>query len=201
MDSTFLLSLWYLFLNFGGWLLDTVSPVLFFFDRPRIYDESRLYKLPYREGKTVLVAQGYDGAFSHSGRNALDFNMVEGTDVVAARAGTVIQVEDSYTEGCPFGGCLGNFIAISHEATQETSYYFHLKPGGACVEISQTVEQGDVIGKSGSTGFSTVPHLHFEVLGAVDDEPTFADVRGDGIPTVYGFYTSANAVGVNYCDS
>lgn len=200
MDGTFFLSLLYFFLNVGGWVLDTVSPVLFFFKRPRTYDESRLYKLPYREGKTVFVAQGYDGAFSHSGSNALDFNMVEGTDVLATRAGTVIQVVDSYTEGCPFGGCPANRIAISHEATQETSYYLHLQPGGACVEVGQTVEQGDVIGKSGTTGLSIGPHLHFEVSGAVEDEPTFVDVRGDGIPKFLGFYTSANAVGVNYCD-
>jgi len=188
------------FLSAAGWLLDTtVSPLLSFFETPTIYDESRLYKLPYESGRNSFLLRGYDGLFSHErGSFALDFNMVEGTNVLAARSGKVIRVEDSNTGMCPFDQtCSNNLIEIRHEDGTVSSY-LHIQQGGGCVEVQKTVQQGDVIAKSGRVGISTGPHLHFDVSGA--DEPTYADVSGDGIPRPQGFYTSANTIGVNHCN-
>lgn len=54
----------------------------------------------------------------------------------------------------------GNFIKIKHDNGYET-YYGHLSSVG--VSVGQKVAQGEVIGKLGSTGRSTGPHLHFEI--------------------------------------
>jgi murein DD-endopeptidase MepM/ murein hydrolase activator NlpD len=88
-------------------------------------------------------------AHKHSGQ---DFVVPTGTTVRAAHTGTVV------TAG--WGGAYGNNIVIkngSHLYTQ----YGHLSHIG--VHVGQHVTTGQQIGKSGSTGNSTGPHLHFEV--------------------------------------
>jgi len=168
-------------------------------DPPTIYDESRLYVLPY-EGN-FFVSQGYMTNFSHEGCFALDFVMIEGTRVLAARAGVVTEVKEDASEAC-FDGVpecwdTANSVTITHE-DGSAGWYVHLQQYGACVEVGQAMEQGDVIGLSGHTGYSSNPHLHFEVLDT-DIEPTFADVEGDGIPKTSKYYTSANTGGTDYC--
>jgi murein DD-endopeptidase MepM/ murein hydrolase activator NlpD len=86
---------------------------------------------------------------THSGQ---DFVVPTGTKVRAAHTGTVV------TAG--WGGAYGNNIVIkngSHLYTQ----YGHLSKIG--VHVGEHVTTGETIGKSGSTGNSTGPHLHFEV--------------------------------------
>ena len=91
--------------------------------------------------------------------------MPEGTAILAARAGTVIHVrEDSVSGGA--GSRYAddaNEILITHDdGTLAT--YLHLMPDGALVEPGDRVRAGDRIGYSGNTGWSTEPHLHFEVF-------------------------------------
>ena len=73
--------------------------------------------------------------------------------IYASKAGTVIvsQYSRSY----------GNYVAISH-GNGNTTLYGHMS--SRKVEVGQYVNQGDVIGITGSTGNSTGPHLHFEVV-------------------------------------
>ena len=86
----------------------------------------------------------------HSGR---DIRMAYGQDVQAAAAGTVT-----------FAGTRGGYgvtVEVDHGDGKVTRYA-HLS--AAAVSVGQTVESGQVIARSGNSGHSTGPHLHFEVL-------------------------------------
>ena len=83
---------------------------------------------------------------------AIDLAVSQGTPVNAAMSGRVSSVG--------FNGTYGNYIIITH-AGGFTTMYAHLSKVG--VEQGQQVSQGREIGKAGSTGYSTGPHLHFAV--------------------------------------
>ncbi len=93
------------------------------------------------------------------GYNGIDFGAPIGTAVYAAASGVVTLVRG----GDAWNGGYGNYIVIKHQNGTQT-LYAHLDSIG--VNIGQTVDRGDVIGRSGNTGRSTGPHLHFEVRGA-----------------------------------
>jgi hypothetical protein len=61
----------------------------------------------------------------------------------------------------------GNYVMIDH-GKNEYSLYAHLQPGSVRVHIGDQVKAGDVIGKLGSSGNSTEPHLHFHVCDKAD---------------------------------
>jgi murein DD-endopeptidase MepM/ murein hydrolase activator NlpD len=61
----------------------------------------------------------------------------------------------------------GNYVMIDH-GKNEYSLYAHLKPGSVRVHVGDQVKAGDVIGKLGSSGNSTEPHLHFHVCDKPD---------------------------------
>src|SRR4030095_15382691 len=61
----------------------------------------------------------------------------------------------------------GNYVMIDH-GKNEYSLYAHLRPGSVRVEVGAQVKAGDVIGKLGSSGNSTEPHLHFHVCDKSD---------------------------------
>lgn len=83
---------------------------------------------------------------------AIDYAAPIGTPVMAVGDGTVVHA--AYTGG------YGNFIKIRHNDMFQT-HYAHLS--AYAVSNGQRVSQGDVIGYVGSTGWSTGPHLHYEV--------------------------------------
>jgi murein DD-endopeptidase MepM/ murein hydrolase activator NlpD len=64
-------------------------------------------------------------------------------------------------------GITGNYVMIDH-GKNEYSLYAHLKPGSVAVHLGDQVKAGDVIGKLGSSGNSTEPHLHFHVCDKSD---------------------------------
>lgn len=137
------------------------------------------YRLPFRDGLTFLVSQGTGGPVStHSEPGSLyavDFSMPEDTPIVAARAGTVIYTEFAHTEGgmTPEMEGQANVVLIQH-ADGTRAVYAHLAPGGVLVSPGQQVQEGEVIGLSGSTGFSSGPHLHFAVQQVRDTGDNFA---------------------------
>ena len=57
----------------------------------------------------------------------------------------------------------GNCIKIKHNSTYET-VYAHMKNFAKGIKVGKKVKQGQIIGYVGSTGLSTGPHLHYEVL-------------------------------------
>ncbi|MDQ3269401.1 MAG: M23 family metallopeptidase [Pseudomonadota bacterium] len=125
------------------------------------------YLLPLRQ-PTFRIDQGYGGQFSHEdeqNRYAIDLAADVGTPVLAAREGTVMQVESNFDRAGlsleKFGG-RANFVRILHD-DGAMSLYAHLKADGALVRVGQRVRAGQQIGLSGNTGFTTGPHLHFAV--------------------------------------
>lgn len=123
-----------------------------------------IYTLPFKSGERYLMSQGYNGNFSHKDKNALDFTMEEGTEVCAARNGVVIEVIDQYDKGCNNPSCIyeANTITVYHEDGTFADYA-HLKKRGSKVKVGDEIMAGQVIGYSGNTGYSSGPHLHFEV--------------------------------------
>lgn len=153
------------------------------------------YRLPWAAGQTYRCVQSNRGIVSHRDweRFAYDFGMPVGTEICAARAGTVTQVvidHDGHGYHWP-----NNLVAVKHD-DGTIAYYLHLKKGGSKVNVGDHVEQGQVIALSGHVGNSMMPHLHFHVRDAekkVTIPITFADVATDsGIPRMFKRYTSGN---------
>lgn len=134
---------------------------------PAARPQDALYRLPFAD-VPVRVDQGAGGRFSHhdaQNHDALDFALAEGTPVLAARAGTVMQVEAGFAEAGldreTFGG-RANFVRVLH-ADGSMALYAHLAPQGVAVQPGQRVAAGQRLALSGNTGLSTAPHLHFAV--------------------------------------
>ena len=85
----------------------------------------------------------------------VDFRAPTGTPIPAAGAGRVIA--RSFNRGH------GNFVKIRHNGTFET-LYAHMSRFAKGVNVGTVVRQGQIIGYAGSTGMSTGPHLHYEVI-------------------------------------
>lgn len=98
----------------------------------------------------------------------IDFLLPKGTQIVAARSGTVIACEDRYKRSykSPKFAGRSNFIIIRH-TNRETSIYVHLQHRSITVKKGQKVRRGQVIALSGQVGFATYPHLHFGVYRGV----------------------------------
>jgi hypothetical protein len=125
-------------------------------------DTSYVYWLPYEEGKTHRVVQGYYSSYSHKNRAALDFKMRPGTPVHAPRDGIVIRVVEANDKGGLKKAYrqFANLIVLQHDDDSRTGYW-HLQKDGALVNTGDTVKKGQQIGLSGNTGFTAFPHLHF----------------------------------------
>jgi murein DD-endopeptidase MepM/ murein hydrolase activator NlpD len=127
-------------------------------------DSSFVYSLPFAVGDKHRLVQGYFSRFTHRNRAALDFKMKKGTAIYAARAGVVTRVKEDGDKG----GLdreyrqYGNNIIINHHDNTRAGYW-HLQHNGVLVNIGDTVQQGQLIGYSGNTGYTAFPHLHFIV--------------------------------------
>ncbi|NLM14781.1 MAG: peptidoglycan DD-metalloendopeptidase family protein [Clostridiaceae bacterium] len=119
---------------------------------------------PYPADHTIYSAYGmrfhpiYRYYRMHTG---VDLGGKYGNSIVASRAGEVLLVRNPY-EGRNTGGYgYGNYIVIDH-GDGYCSLYAHLK--NTLVRVGQQVSIGQKIATCGSTGTSTGPHLHFEIL-------------------------------------
>jgi murein DD-endopeptidase MepM/ murein hydrolase activator NlpD len=139
------------------------------------HDDDYLYRLPYGTDVSFPIIQGYDARLSHRGaeRFTLDFGMPVGTAVHAARDGVVVLVEDSHDTGCAREECgrLANFVVVLH-SDGTTGEYFHLERGSVQHRVGDRVARGQQLARSGDTGFSTAPHLHFGVYRTSRDRGT-----------------------------
>jgi len=112
---------------------------------------------------------------THSGQ---DFAVASGTNVVAAHGGTVVKAGGN---GAGDGAAYGNAIVIKH-GNGTYSQYAHLSR--IDVKVGQVVSTGQHIARSGNTGNSSGPHLHFEIrttanYGSAIDPVAF--LRGKGV--------------------
>ncbi len=153
-----------------------------------VHDDDHVYQLPYANGTSYRVLQGFGSRFSHRGieQYAVDFNMKVGTPVHAARGGAVARIEESHDKGCWEDGCgqYANFIVIIHD-DGTTGEYYHLKKDGVLVAVGDEVTAGQKIGLSGNTGHTTMPHLHFAVYratkGARSQSVPFTFMSAEGV--------------------
>ena len=130
-------------------------------------DSSYIYSLPFENRKKVFLVQGYESKlFSHKNERALDFKVKKGTRVCAARSGVVVSLrEDSDKGGLKKENLSdGNYVSIQH-SDGSVAHYWHLQKDGAIANVGDTVKTGQCIALSGNTGYSSFPHLHFEVQG------------------------------------
>lgn len=113
---------------------------------------------------------------------AIDFLVPDGTEVLAAEAGRVVEVIDSFSEWGPteeFRDKL-NYLTIRHD-NGEHSQYCHLAPGSfrqTGLGVGERVTKGQVVARVGKTGWTDRDHLHFIVfrIGKLFGSP-------------YGFYS------------
>ncbi len=149
------------------------------------------YTLPWAVGEAHAVGQGDRGVLPGGGYadhtehlcngagqcgqlmiHAIDFSFDEGAEVHAAKAGTVKLVYDLTKPGDPCfegdgntGRCAGkeNSVVIAHDDGLQTQY---LHFSAIRVHPGQRVAKGEVLGKAGSTGQASGPHLHFQIQHA-----------------------------------
>lgn len=132
------------------------------------------YRLPYPRGKTFAVLQGFHGAFSHRGSNefAIDFDCPVATPVLAAREGVVVALNAAAVGAGESAAYLDhkrvNFVIVRHD-DGTLGEYMHLAPSSVVVKAGDRVRRGTQLALSGNTGFSSTPHLHFQLMTAGPD--------------------------------
>jgi len=123
---------------------------------------------PFSADAAFPVSQGFQGQRTHTTPDsefAVDIAMPIGTAVLAARDGTVMDVEEDFNRG---GGDRDKFVdkanhvIILHD-DGTMALYAHLDLASVGVRPGARVRAGQQIARSGNTGFSTGPHLHFAV--------------------------------------
>lgn len=134
-------------------------------------DTSAIYQLPYEAGTKHRVIEGYFSRFTHRYRAALDFKMKKGTPVYAIADGMVIRTKDDSNVGGMKNRNKpdGNYVIIEHNDSTRSSYR-HLQYQSVIVHPGDSVHSGQMIAKSGMTGYTFTPHLHFMLAQLQDGE-------------------------------
>ena len=152
------------------------------------------FKLPWKAGVTYTVTQGWHQGYAY------DFGLPEGTEVRASAAGKIVALKKDIAAGVCGGSSyanLANYVKVAHSDGTFT-LYLHLKT--VSVAVGQAISQGQAIGTSGKTGWTSCgPHLHFarlsssgasvkvffdEYPGKVLDYPMRVTSQNAGPPTV-----------------
>ena len=167
-------------------------------DTSKKHDDT-LYSLPFNDGVRARVSQAPGGTLStHTdsfSRYAIDFAVPENTAIVAARGGVVIDTEASFKDGGLDKTLINktNYIKIQHSDGTVASY-LHLAYNGVSVRAGDRVKAAQLIGYSGSTGYSSGPHLHFGVNKVV----ITSDFRviNQSIPVAFYAYNPAVRISI-----
>jgi murein DD-endopeptidase MepM/ murein hydrolase activator NlpD len=120
-------------------------------------------------GKRMLMKTPIDGARLSSGfgmrrHPILGFNKLhKGTDFAAPTGTPIMASGNGVVEVAGVAGGYGNYVRIRHNETYKTAYA-HMVRFARGIKTGSKVRQGQIIGYVGTTGRSTGPHLHYEVL-------------------------------------
>lgn len=154
-----------------------------------VIDESSGWYWP-TVNKTITSGFGIirsDGAY-HQG---IDIRATVGTDVYAARPGTV------YRSG--WNDSMGNYISIYHGKNSAGKYifstYMHLSQ--RLVSAGQYVQGNSLIGKTGNTGASSGPHLHFHVFRSTSSSPSSVSPSRPNQATLNANYVDVGKINYN----
>ena len=124
---------------------------------------------PWQCGESHKITQGNKGTYSHKeGKKeqyAWDAGMPVGTPILAPAAGTITHIKQDSDKNCSSSCSDANYVAMTFDEGN-AAVFVHLKYHGVPVSKGQHVNRGDIIGYSGNTGWSTGPHLHFQVQEA-----------------------------------
>jgi murein DD-endopeptidase MepM/ murein hydrolase activator NlpD len=123
------------------------------------------------------ITSGFGGRIHPISRSFRDH---KGVDYAAPTGTAVRSVGDGVIAFAGTQGGYGNVIEVKHRDGKST-LYAHLSRIG--VTLNQKVEQGDVIGAVGTTGYSTGPHLHFEFrVSGVHHDPLTIASENNSVP-------------------
>ncbi len=164
----------------------------------------------YYDNDTTAGIKSYGcGSKTYNNHKGTDFNVNVDTPIYAAAAGGIYKTGDgcatygSWTSTC--GGGFGNHARVDHEGNTSDgvglkTIYAHFKLNTVTAPY-QSVNCGAFLGKSGSSGKSTAPHVHFEVqkYGYPNDDPFkgncsgsvswWTNIDSNGIPISSCYYT------------
>lgn len=136
------------------------------------------YLIPLKK-RQIKIGQGFNEGSHKKWKEdkedftySIDFLLPIGTKIIASRGGKVIKVKvdgkknysgnNSKKGGTAYKKWM-NYIEIKHKDNTYASYS-HLKYKGSFVKVGDKVKQGQIIGLSGNTGWSSKPHLDFCVF-------------------------------------
>lgn len=149
-------------------------------DADYIQNSDSPYVLPWEIGKTFVMGQVNCKAGSHvlggQSQFAYDIPMPIGTNLVAVQSGKVVEVVENFEDvqdGVNDISIINkaNYISIEHSDGTRASYV-HLTLNGVLKSIGDSVIQVEVIALSGNSGWSSEPHLHFQLNKCIDtDDP------------------------------
>lgn len=136
-------------------------------------------------GGPYIISQAFHGTASHSqhvqSHYAVDVALPEGTPIVAAADGIVMDTEKDFSRSGWEAQYLdeANLVRILHPDKTMT-VYAHLAPDKILVTLGQQVQKGTLLGYSGNTGFSGGPHLHFALQANVGKQLVSLPFMFDG---------------------
>jgi murein DD-endopeptidase MepM/ murein hydrolase activator NlpD len=125
-------------------------------------------RTPFQPDKAYIVSQGFNGQKTHLGEDstyAIDIAMPEGAPVHAVRGGIVMDVEEDFNAGgtdYEKYADKANHVRVLHE-DGTMALYAHLALASVIVRPGSRVQSGQMLARSGNTGLSSGPHLHFAI--------------------------------------
>lgn len=171
---------------------------------PGAQPDDTTYRPPFRGGTRHYIGQAFGGMATHEDAqnfHAVDFTMPEGTPVLAARGGIVMNVQKDFFRGGEeqrYADRANNVRVLHSDGTM--GVYAHLQVESVAVKAGDAVAAGELIGRSGNTGFSTGPHLHFVVQRNVGQQLESVPIRfrnaaGAAVVPVAGTWLEAGRSG------
>lgn len=165
-------------------------------DLDRKIDYNKM-SLPFLKGKNYKIVQSYNGQYSHHtdySRYAIDFGLQINDTICAADDGFAVGVIKDYKIGGNDKRLeeFANYITLYHPHSGLYTQYVHLKYNGSLVKVGDIVKKGQAIGLAGMTGFTSIAHLHFNVLIPCPPKDGFKS-----IPIEFIEHYSGNSLRIN----